>query len=64
MSTLVRKRRFQSSVCGPHELLDLRAMGPAAQGNRGTGKGSDSTCKHEQGQNNLLTARSRTQGHI
>ncbi len=25
-------------VCGPHELLDLRAMSPAAQGNRGTGK--------------------------
>ncbi len=25
-------------VCGPHELLDLHAMSPAAQVNRGTGK--------------------------
>ncbi len=39
-------------------------MGPVAQGNRGTGKDSDATCKHKQGQNNLLTTRSRTHGHI
>ncbi len=47
--------KLAGSVCGPHELLDLCAMGPAAQENRGTGKGSDATCTHEQGQNNLLT---------
>ncbi len=39
-------------------------MGPVAQGNRGTGKDSDATSKHKQGQNNLLTTRSRTHGHI
>ncbi len=48
------------SVCGPNEILDLCAMSPAAQGNRGTGKDSNVTCKHEQGQNNLLTTRSKT----
>ncbi len=47
------------SVCGPHELLDLRAMSPAAQGNRGD---SESYMKHEQEQNNLLTMRSRNTG--
>ncbi len=38
-------------------------MSPAAQGNRGTGKDSNVACNHEQGQNNLLTMRSRTWAH-